>query len=550
MPDVARIAMWSGPRTLSTALMHSFGNRPDTVVVDEPLYGFYLAQTGLPHPGRDEILASMPPDWPPVIAELTTGPLPPGKTVYYQKHMTHHLLPSVDRARLGGLRHAFLIRDPRRLLASYAKVREAPTLADLGLEQQLEIYRRFGGPVIDAADIARRPRPALEALCAALAIGFDESMLSWPAGPHPSDGVWSSTGTPWCGRPPVSTPVPGPARAAVPGLSRCPPGWKDSPPAASSSTTSSPPASSVSRKGPGMLQQFDERNRHIIVSVGGKLTHRDEAAVSPFDSAVQGGDAVWEGLRVYDGRIFRLDEHLARLRRSARALAFDSVPSDEEITGQIRRTLAANDMTDGVHIRLTLTRGVKITSGMDPRLNTSGPTLIVLPEYKPPVYDAAGIRLVTASIRRPAPDVLDPKIHHANLLSSILAKIEANVAGADDALMLDQRGFVAETNATNVFWVTAGVLGTPATVACPEGITRDAVLELAAAAGIDCAAGDYSVVQLYNADEVFATGTMGGIAPVTMIDGRIIGDGHPGPVTGQLTGLLAKLAATTGTIVA
>ena len=196
------------------------------------------------------------------------------------------------------------------------------------------------------------------------------------------------------------------------------------------------------------------------MNVGGRLTHRDEAAVNPFDSAVQGGDAVWEGLRVHNGRIFRLTEHLARLRRSAQALAFESVPSDAEITEQIRRTLAANSMTDGVHIRLTLTRGVKITSGMDPRLNQSGPTLIVLPEYKAPVYDATGITLVTSSIRRAAPDVLDPKIHHNNLLPSILAKIEANVAGADDALMLDQRGFVAETNATNVFCVTDGVLGT------------------------------------------------------------------------------------------
>ena len=128
-----------------------------------------------------------------------------------------------------------------------------------------------------------------------------------------------------------------------------------------------------------MLQTFDERDRDLIVSVAGQLTHRDEAAVSPFDSVVQGGDAVWEGLRLYNGRIFRLEQHLARLRRSAKALAFDSVPSDEEITREIRRTLQANDMTDGVHIRLTLTRGVKITSGMDPRLNQSGPTLIVLP---------------------------------------------------------------------------------------------------------------------------------------------------------------------------
>ncbi|MBO0837777.1 MAG: aminotransferase class IV, partial [Actinobacteria bacterium] len=233
-----------------------------------------------------------------------------------------------------------------------------------------------------------------------------------------------------------------------------------------------------------MLQTFDERNRNLIVSVAGRLTHRDHAAVSPFDSVVQGGDAVWEGLRLYHGKIFRLDQHLARLRRSALALGFTEIPSDEEITAEIRRTLAANGMTDNVHIRLTLTRGVKITSGMDPRLNQSGPTLIVLPEHKPPVYDASGITLITASVRRHSPDTLDPKIHHNNLLTSILAKIEANVAGADDAIMLDQRGFVAETNATHVFLVTSGMVGTPATAACPEGITRQAVLDLAAGAGL------------------------------------------------------------------
>ncbi len=296
-----------------------------------------------------------------------------------------------------------------------------------------------------------------------------------------------------------------------------------------------------------MLQSFDERNRDLIVNVGGRLTHRDEAAVSPFDSAVQGGDAVWEGLRLYGGRIFRLDEHLARLRRSAQALAFGSVPSDEEITAEIRRTLAANQMTDSVHIRLTLTRGVKITSGMDPRLNQSGPTLIVLAEHKPPVYDQAGITLITSSVRRPAPDSLDPKIHHNNLLPSILAKIEANVAGADDALMLDHRGFAAETNATNVFLVAGRVLGTPTAAACPEGITRAAVLELAAEGGIECAVADYSLTQLYTADELFVTGTMGGIAPVIRLDGREIGNGAPGPVTLQLTKLLGELTAATGT---
>ena len=312
-----------------------------------------------------------------------------------------------------------------------------------------------------------------------------------------------------------------------------------------------------------MLQRFDERNRDLIVNVGGRLSHRDEARVSPFDSVVQGGDAVWEGLRLTNGRIFALDEHLARLRRSAHALGFASVPADELITAEIRRTLAANSMRTGVHIRLTLTRGVKVTSGMDPRLNVSGPTLIVLAEFKDPVYDQSGIRLVTSSVRRHAPDSLDPKIHHNNLLTSILAKIEANVAGADDAVMLDSRGFVAETNATHLFLVLprsllalprdAGegpVLATPTTVACPEGITRAAVLRLASAAGIATLEGDYSLPQLYNASEAFVTGTMGGLAPVVSVDGRPIGDGSIGPVTKQLTELYTNLTATTGTTVA
>jgi len=296
-----------------------------------------------------------------------------------------------------------------------------------------------------------------------------------------------------------------------------------------------------------VLQTFDERNRDLIVSVAGKLTHRNEAGVSPFDSVVQGGDAVWEGLRLYQRRIFRLDEHLARLRRSARALAFEQIPSDAEIIAEIRRTLAANDMTDNVHIRLTLTRGVKITSGMDPRLNQSGPTLIVLPEHKPPVYDASGIRLITASVRRTGPDSLDPKIHHNNLLTSILAKIEANVAGADDAIMLDQRGFVAETNATHIFLVSGGALGTPTTAACPEGITRQAVLDLAGGAGLPVAVGDYSLTQVYAADEVFVTGTMGGLTSVLSVDGRPIGAGQAGPVTLRLIDLFADLTASSGT---
>jgi branched-chain amino acid aminotransferase len=295
-----------------------------------------------------------------------------------------------------------------------------------------------------------------------------------------------------------------------------------------------------------MFQQFDQRNRNLIVNINGRLLHRDEAGVSPFDSAVQGGDAVWEGLRLYNGRIFKLNEHLARLERSARALSFVQIPAPEKIIEEIRRTLAANEMQDGVHIRLTLTRGVKITSGMDPRLNQSGPTLIVLAEFKPPVYSKTGLTLKTAAIRRPPPEVLDPQIHHANLLNSILAKIEANNAGADDALMLDTRGFLAETNATHVFIVAEEKVETSHVLACPEGITRATILEICAAESIPHAERDITLNEIYGADEIFCTGTMGELAGVVNVDGRTIGTGEVGPMTRRLSALYARRTATEG----
>src|SRR5438105_10747580 len=302
-----------------------------------------------------------------------------------------------------------------------------------------------------------------------------------------------------------------------------------------------------------MLQKFDERNRDLIVNINGELVHRDKAGISPFDSAVQGGDAVWEGLRLYNGRIFKLHEHLDRLERSARALSFAEIPTREKIIEEIKRTLAANKMRDGVHIRLTLTRGVKITSGTDPRLNQSEPTLIVLAEHKAPVYSKAGLTLITSKIRRPTSEVLEALIHHANLLNSILAKIEANNAGADDALMLDTRGFVAETNATHVFIVrnsdksrASGDLATSRVVACPEGITRSTVLEICAAEKIRCIETDLSVVDVYGANEMFCTGTMGELAAVTRLDNRQIGDGKVGPMTKRLSELYAKRTATEG----
>ena len=296
-----------------------------------------------------------------------------------------------------------------------------------------------------------------------------------------------------------------------------------------------------------MLQTFDQRNKDLQININGELFHRDEAGISPFDSVVQGGDGVWEGLRLYEGRIFKLEEHLHRLRNSAKAMAFTDIPSNDELTAEITKTLVANDMHDGVHIRLTLTRGKKITSGMDPRLNQDGNTLIVLAEFKSPAYDTKGLSLSTSSIRRFTPDTLDPKIHSCNLIQSIMAKIEATAAGADDALMLDSRGFIAETNATHLFFVKDGFVCTSRAVACPEGITRQTVIDICHEHNIDIRIKDCTQAELYRADECFCTGTMGELACVTTVDGRTIGNGTMGPMTKRLTKLFKEVVAQSGT---
>ena len=296
-----------------------------------------------------------------------------------------------------------------------------------------------------------------------------------------------------------------------------------------------------------MLQTFDPKNENLLININGELFHRDEAGISPFDSVVQGGDGVWEGLRLYNGKIFKLDEHLNRLRHSAQAMAFTDIPSNEDLTIELSKTLQANNMEDGVHIRLTLTRGKKITSGMDPRLNREGNTLIVLAEFKSPVYDTSGLSLASSSIRRFTPDTLDPKIHSCNLIQSIMAKIEATAAGADDALMLDTRGFVAETNATHIFFVKDGYVCTPRAVACPEGVTRQTVIDICHANDMDIRIKDCSQAEFYRADECFCTGTMGELACVTTIDGRMIGSGTIGPMTTRLTTLFKTLVAESGT---
>jgi len=270
-----------------------------------------------------------------------------------------------------------------------------------------------------------------------------------------------------------------------------------------------------------MLQQFNPKNEHLKVWIDGELLHRKDAKISVFDSAVQGGDAVWEGIRVYDGRIFSLDRHLERLQNSAHTLAFAKIPGNEEIKEAIFKTLEANKMRDGVHIRLTLTRGEKITSGMDPRLNQAGCTLIVLAEWKPPVYPPS-ITLMTSSIRRNSPMSLDSKIHHNNLLNNILAKIEANYAGADAAIMLDKDGYASEANGVNLFLIRKGKVYTPHADFCLPGITRGIIIELCRDHGIPVEEKRLSMTEFYTADEVFTTGTMGELTKVHEIDGRSI----------------------------
>ncbi len=294
-----------------------------------------------------------------------------------------------------------------------------------------------------------------------------------------------------------------------------------------------------------MLQHYDPRNDDIKIYVNGELYPRGQAKVSVFDSVVQGGDAVWEGIRVYNNKVFSLDKHLARLQDSAHALDFREIPDNAFIREALFQTLEANHMRDGVHVRLTLTRGEKITSGMDPRLNQSGCTLIVLAEWKPPVYPPS-IKLITSSVRRNSPMHLDSKIHHNNLLNNILAKIEANYAGADAGLMLDKDGYVSEANGVNVFCTRQGVVYTPYASSCLPGITRQLVIDICGTLDIPCREKDLSLTEMYTADEVFTTGTMGELVRVHDIDGRAIRNRQEISVLEKISTRFRQLTKTEG----
>lgn len=544
--QVEVIHSWSPPRSLSTSLMYSFAQRDDIEVLDEPLYANFLRVTGFDRPYRKELLSTTESDGNKVVDEIIFGP---GKKKYrFCKHIAKQWVPGLSTDLLKKGKHLILIRNPLDILPSFDKV-VPPSFQELGFTELVGLYNELSAlgkppPIIDAAELGQNPEATLRSLCEDLDIPFQASMLKWEAGPRPIDGIWA----PWWYKsvhkstgfePPRKYPAPFPF-SLYDVLEQSLPLY----------TYLRRHVRHTSHLLKSPLPPPDlpvPANAKLLAWVGDEILPRDSAKVSVFDSIVQGGDSVWEGLRIYNGKVFKLEEHLDRLFDSAKALAFENVPTRDEVKEAIFRTLIRNGMFDNTHIRLSLTRGKKVTSGMSPAFNLYGCTLIVLPEWKPPVYDnTSGIILVTATTRRNSPNNLDSKIHHNNLLNNILAKIEGNNANAGDAIMLDKDGYVSETNATNIFLVKKGRVLTPHADYCLPGITRATVMDLVVKEKFVLEERNISLSEFHTADEVWTTGTMGELTPVTKIDGRVIGDGKVGPVTRQLQEAYKKLTENSG----
>ncbi|KAG5056121.1 hypothetical protein JHK85_008631 [Glycine max] len=503
--EVEVIHSWSAPRSLSTSLMYSFSQRDDIEVLDEPLYANFLRVTGLDRPYREELLSKMEADGDKVTNDIIFAP---GKKKYrFCKHISKQRLQGLTDDLMKKGKHFILIRNPLDILPSFDKV-VPPSFYELGLAELVCIYnelREIGKapPVIDAAELQQDPEATLRSLCNDLEIPFQSAMLKWEAGPKPIDGLWA----PWWYKSvhkstgfekPRKYPQPFPfslydlLEQSLPLYNMLRRHVKKK------SSLLSPPLPNPDLPVPA--------NEKLLAWVGDEIVTRDSAKVSVFDSVVQGGDSVWEGLRVYNGKIFKLEEHLDRLFDSAKALAFENVPTQDEVS-----------------------------SGMSPAFNLYGCTLIVLAEWKPPVYDnTRGIVLVTATTRRNSPNNLDSKIHHNNLLNNILAKIEGNNAKADDAIMLDQDGYLSETNATNIFVVKKGRVLTPHADYCLPGITRATVMDLVVKEQLILEERRISLSEVHTADEV------------VKVDGRIIGNGEVGPVTRRLQAAYKKLTEQSG----
>jgi branched-chain amino acid aminotransferase group I len=604
---ISVIHCWSAPRSRSTALLYSFEARGSSncVAIDEPLYRPWLqhymenGSNSISRPYTNELIQGIPHaeasdkddhfKWERELKSLSEriheganmicsqcSKADSGSdNVIFVKHMAkHYFLYNFENEQhehtdsqqeyILSHKHVLLIRDPVAILSSWNVAKDVHNNVssdEVGIIPLLSIHSILSSlqqniVVLDSDSLATDPQHTLKCLCDDLDIHYTDSMLNWPKGKHDCDGPWAqwwysdvhkSNG--W-----ILKQVQNPNH-----LSNRK--YRTLDHTLMNILRSSMPAynyllsltNKYKMRGPQPNQIYeDPRNEHVIVYIGspghGRLLPRDMAGVSPFDSSVQGGDATWEGIRIYRGKIFKLERHLKRLFKSAKALGFENVHSKEEVIDAIFRTLAVNGMRDGAHMRLTLTRGEKCTSSMNPKFNVYGTTLIILPEWKPveggaTTYDNnKGISLISCSTRRNSPSTCDSKIHHNNMINNILPKIQANLANCADALMLDIDGFVSETNATNIFMVDDGVLLTPHADHCLPGITRETVLMLAKELDIPVEVRRISLAEFHAADEVFTTGTMGELTPVTMIDGRLIGaGGGTGPVTERLQAAYSTL---------
>lgn len=286
----------------------------------------------------------------------------------------------------------------------------------------------------------------------------------------------------------------------------------------------------------------DPRNENVLIYINGELFPRSDAKISVFDSGYLVGDGVWEGFRLHKGNLVFLKEHYDRLFQGAKTIGMDLMMTRQEITEAIWETLNANDMKDGVHIRLMFTRGIKKTPSQDPRLTISGPNLVIIAEYKKadPESRDRGVTLFTSTIRRGSPDYLDPRLNCHSKIHEVQALVQAIEAGADEALMLDVNGFVSTCNATNFFMVKDNEVWTSTGQYCMNGITRGKVIEICDAHGITCRQKNFSLFDVYGADEAFVTGSFGGLTPVTKVDGRLISGSVPGTVTKKLLKLYEK----------
>ncbi|CAI9770455.1 unnamed protein product [Fraxinus pennsylvanica] len=528
--EIEIIHLWSTPRSLSTSLLYSFAQRDDMEVLDEPLYPNFLRITGVERPYQEELLSKMESDGNKVVNEIIFGP---GQKKYrFCKNMASQRVLDLTNELMKKGKHCILIRNPLDVLPSFDKV-SPPSFMELGYASLVNIYSELceqgkSPPIIDGTLLQEDPEGTLRGLCEDLGIPFQAAMLKWEAGPKAFDGLWAPY---WYKSTHKSTGFESPRKYPV-----------QFPPTLYNLLEQCLPFYNMLRshvKRSGIMSLRPElpvpANEKLLVWVGDEIVPRESAKVSVLDSVVQGGDAVWEGLRVYNGKIFKLEEHLCRLFDSAKALAFSNVPTRQQVKDAIFKTLISNGMFDDVHIRLTLTRGKKETSGMSPALNLYGCTLIVLAEWKSPIYENdKGITLVTATTRRNSPNNLDSKIHHNNLLNNIIAKIEGNNANADDAIMLDKDGYVSETNASNIFLVRKGRVATPHADYCLPGITRATVMDLVIKEGLFLQERRISLSEFHTSDEAWTVGTIGELSPVVKIDGRTVGDGCIGPLRTKL----------------